>query len=279
MPPDGDHPPEGGAIVQYWHEAQPPGRICRGFESFRERNPNLPHFVFDETAAEAFIAENFSSREVAAFRACAVPAMQSDFFRYCAVYALGGLYADADLRCVADLRPLIRGEEGTLFGRAEPLPRFDDAIALPYVVGPYLAVGNSPFAFRKPRHPLLELAIEVATANVENQVADGAPGVWLATGPGIFTSMYLLDRLGSIDAFIDYTSGSGLEPSARLFCEVAGSHDKVAAALSAVAIRPREREGGTWMTYIGDPEPGEPATPHWTGLTGNIFRRSADDLR
>jgi len=273
MPAEGDPAPGGGrAIVQYWHAAQPPERICRGFDSFREHNPDLTHVVFDETAAEAFIAENLSAREAAAFRACAVPAMQSDFFRYCAVYALGGLYADADMCCVADLRPLIDAEEGTLFGRAEPLPRFDEAIALPYVVGPYLAVGNSPFAFREPRHPLLELAIEVATANIEKRIADGAPGVWLATGPGIFTSMYLLDRLGSIDAFIDYTAGSGLDPSARLFCEIAGSHDRVAAALSGVAIQPREKESEAWMRYLGDPVPGEPVTPHWTGLTEGIFR-------
>jgi Glycosyltransferase sugar-binding region containing DXD motif len=262
----------GGPIVQYWHAERPPERIRRGLDSFPERNPDRPHLVFHEADAEAFIAANLSPREVAAFRACAVPAMQSDFFRYCAIFVLGGIYVDADFRCVADLRPLIEAQEGTLFGRLGGSPKFNAALALPYPVGPYLAVGNSPMAFRRAGHPVLELAIEVAAANVENRTADGPRAVWLTTGPGIFTSMNLLDRLGSADAFLAYSSGTGLDPSARLFCEVVGSHSRVAGVLAGVAIRPREQEVGTWVQPLGRPEPGEAVTPHWASLEGSIFR-------
>ncbi|HSN78450.1 MAG TPA: DNA topoisomerase, partial [Anaerolineae bacterium] len=36
---------------------------------------------------------------------CAIPAMQADYFRYCAALADGGVWADVDLRCQRALRP------------------------------------------------------------------------------------------------------------------------------------------------------------------------------
>jgi Glycosyltransferase sugar-binding region containing DXD motif len=264
---------EGVPIVQYWHAEQPPERICAGLASFSERNSDLPHLVFDETTAEAFIAAHFSAREVAAFRSCTVPAMQSDYFRYCAILVLGGLYADADLRCVADLRPLIEERGGTLFGRQGPLPEgFAAALRWPYQMGAYLTVCNSPFTFREPGHPLLELAVKVATANVEHRIAEGARGVWLTAGPGVFTSMYLLHRLGSVEAFLRYATGTVLEPSAPLFCEIVGSHSTIARVMTGVAIRSSKQEAGAWVRALGKPEPGEDLTPHWMSAEGNVFR-------
>ncbi len=229
-------------IIQYWHSEQPPERIRDGLASFAEVNPSLRHLVFNESSAGDFIAEHLSAREAAAFHTCAVPAMQADYFRYCAGLVLGGLYADADLRCVADVRPLIHRAEGTLFARREPSERAAALLRYPYRVGPYCDVDNSPFAFRQPGHPLLGLTVEIATAIIEKRIADGVQGVWLTAGQGIFTSMYLLDRLGSVDAFLDYVDGSALEPSASLFCELVGGHSTVATVLSGVDIRPASRE-------------------------------------
>jgi hypothetical protein len=256
-------------IIQYWHSERPPERIRAGLTSFAEINPALRHLVFDESTADAFIAEHLSAREAAAFRACAVPAMQADYFRYCAVLVLGGLYADADLRCVADVRPLIQRAGGTLFAREKPSERAAALLRYPYRVGPYCDVDNSPFAFRDPGHPLLELAVEIATANIENRVADGIQGVWLTAGQGVFTSMYLLDRLGSVDAFLDYVDGTALEPSAGLFCEVVGGHPTVADALTGVDIRLRQ-ERDAWVSPLSGPKPGE--QPHWIAFEGSIFR-------
>jgi hypothetical protein len=260
----------GPPIIQYWHTAQPPERINCGLMSFAECNPDLRHLIFDEPRADAFIAAHFSNRELAAFQACGVPAMQADYFRYCAVFALGGLYADADLRCIADVRPLVRYVEGTLFGREDIPERAAAALRYPYPVGPVRDIDNSPFAFGKPGHPLLELAIEVATANIESRVADGPQGIWLTAGQGVFTSMYLLNRLGSIDSFLAYAKGTGLEPSATLFCDVVGSHSAVATAMAEVAVRPRQ-ERSTWVRSLPQPEPGE-RLPHWAAIKGSIFR-------
>lgn len=103
-------------IIQYWDSGSPPEEVAELIETFREHNPDTPHLVFSESEAERFIAEHFGPREVEAFRACALPAMQADYLRYCAVFALGGIYADADCECHRALQPLVdRSEGGHLF--------------------------------------------------------------------------------------------------------------------------------------------------------------------
>lgn len=93
-------------LVQYWHSPEIPKPIARLIDSFARRNPDLDHLVFDERSAEALIGEHFGSRQLNAFRSCAVPAMQSDYFRCCAALKLGGVYCDAYCQCIANMRPL-----------------------------------------------------------------------------------------------------------------------------------------------------------------------------
>lgn len=259
-------------IAQYWHSKQRPKPIEDAFASFREHNPDLHHLAFDESKADAFLAEHFSRRELGAFRACAVPAMQADYFRYCAIFTLGGVYADADLQCIRELRPLLeRPCDGILFGRQGPLTAAQAArYSWPHEVGPYLAVGNGFFVFPEAHHPLLATAIEIATTNIERRVADGARGVWLTAGPGIFTSMYLLQHLGSIDAFIRYTAGSVLEPSATVFCEIVEGTAVIDGLLGGVAIRPRD-ESRAWIRPVKVARKAGTAA-HWWTYGGSIFR-------
>ena len=87
-------------LFQYWDTEDVPNYIADWFASFRKHNPGLDHRIFDQNSAETFIASNFTQREVAAFRACAVPSMQSDYFRYCAVLNFGG----SVLRCRYSVR-------------------------------------------------------------------------------------------------------------------------------------------------------------------------------
>jgi hypothetical protein len=226
-------------LIQFWDAEQPPADVAALLDSLQRHNPDLRHLVFNRATAEAFLAERFGAREVTAFRSCAVPAMQADYFRYCAVLALGGAYVDADFRCVASLRRLLAGAAaGRLFGRPQiPSGWPADLFGARSRVGPYRIVANSLFFFAAPGHPLLRLAVEVATANVESRVAED---VAVTTGPGVFTSLYLLDRLGSRDAFLDYAAAGILAPAADLLCEVVESHERVAAAFEGVDIVPFE---------------------------------------
>jgi Glycosyltransferase sugar-binding region containing DXD motif len=260
------------AVIQYWHSEQPPQRIVDLMATFHACNPDLRHVVFSESTAEAFIAEHLSAREAAAFRACAQPTSQADYLRYCAAYAMGGLCIDADVRCVGDVRPLIEApRRGILFGQRDPLPGpLPGFPPWPHTVGPYETLINGIFAFARPRDPLLGLAVEVATANIENRLADGPVGVWLATGPGVFTSFYLLHRLGSIDAFVGYAAGTVLEPTASLFCEVVGEYASVERALRGVDMAAVE-DVGRWAEHVGIPRSSDRAA-HWSRPEGSIFR-------
>jgi Glycosyltransferase sugar-binding region containing DXD motif len=266
--PAGPGPP----LIQFWDAAEPPADVAALLDSMARGNPGMRHLVFDRAGAEEFIAARFSAREAAAFRACAVPAMQADYFRYCAMLELGGAYVDADFRSVAPLRPLLAAADGTLFGRPQ-IPRGwpEDLFGDRPRVGPYRIVANSFFLFGAPGHPLLRLAVELATANVESRVAED---VAVATGPGIFTSIYLAGRLGSLDAFLEYAAGGVLEPSAGLFCEVAGSQERVAAALAGVRISPFE-ESRAAVVEAGGELAYKSTDVHWVNYRRSIFRDAA----
>jgi Glycosyltransferase sugar-binding region containing DXD motif len=242
-------------IVQYWDQKERPEEIDAMMSTVASHNLDAPHVIFDAGRAEEFIGTYFSAREVSAFRACAVPAMQADYFRYCAVFALGGTYVDADLRCVAPLRTLTAGiEKGELFR----LPTW--------------LMQNNIFSFLSPCHPLLGLAIEVATANLEHRLEEGPLGVWVGTGPGIFTFMYLLRDAGSIDAFVtSVRKGEKAVSSAELFCEVVGDYGRMLRAFDGVCISPIEKSKA-WLRPPAHHPRHKRTDAHWLNVRESIYR-------
>jgi hypothetical protein len=258
------------AIIQYWHSEEIPEDVATLIETFREHNPDMRHLLFNEASATELIAENFTPREEAAFQACAIPSVQSDFLRYSAVLTLGGIYVDADTRCIAPISPLLQAAEaGTLFGWPELPPAFRTPLyEWRERVGPFRAVPCNLFGFRSPGHPLLELALEITTANIENQISENAA---LATGPGIFTSLYLLRELGSIDAFTDYVRGGALEPLAPLLCEVVGDYARIDRAFADVRVAPMS-EAGEWVGPPGIPLAYKHTDTHWINTKSSIYR-------
>jgi Glycosyltransferase sugar-binding region containing DXD motif len=243
-------------IVQYWHPRPWPAEIAASFVTFTAQNPGLRHLIFDQPQAEAFIAAHFSARELAAFRECAVPAMRADYFRYCAILVLGGVYVDADARCIASLKPLLDGvadEGGHIFQRPEGI----------------LPTGAFAFA---PGHPFLRLVLDAVTVNVERRIVDGPVGLWLSTGPGVFTLIHRLHGAGSIGAFLDLARGTEAEGVAGALCEVAGDYGRVVQALRRVRISPLEASR-RWIRAPGVPLPYKQTESHWTNVRGSIFRQ------
>jgi Glycosyltransferase sugar-binding region containing DXD motif len=191
---EGDEAP----IIQYWHSGQPPPEVEETVATFQERNPSLRHMLFDEREAEELIAGHYTSRELGAFRACAVPAMQADYFRYCAVLALGGVYVDVDYRCTAPLQPLLQDRQGGVM----------------FCMDPPGHLLNDFFAFGGPGHPLLGLTLELATANIE---ARSSELVQIVTGPWIFAAIRVLGRLLREESVQGDLAGEELERLAELF--------------------------------------------------------------
>jgi hypothetical protein len=209
-------------------------------DSFRRHNPDFDHRIYSERDAEVLIERHFGQRELAAFRACTVPAMQADYFRYCAVQKLGGVYADADFECLRPLRPLLDRPGGgeVFFGPGAP----------PLNGRPSPRIWNGFFAFREPGHPLLGLAVEIATANIESRLAERAwpggantrakvvIGIALSVGPGVFTTMHMIWKQGSFDAFRSLVEGMAIERFAESYCEVIGDYGRIIEAFEGVRV-------------------------------------------
>lgn len=183
-------------MIQYWDADELPDDLAELATSFERLNPERRHLVFNAREADAFIARHFTERELSAFRSCRSPAMQADYFRYCALLVLGGLYCDIDTRCVRDLDSLIEGvDRGELFQRVDG------------------GIENALIIFKAPGDPLLELTLAIATTNIERRVSED---VRVTTGPVIFSALYLLLRLGSIEAFVELMLEGKLDSSIPL---------------------------------------------------------------
>jgi hypothetical protein len=266
-PADIQEPP---GIFHYWDTGDPPVDVRELFASFQSHNAGLPQRVFDEVEAEGFIVERFSARERDAFRACALPAMQADYFRYCALLACGGVWADADLRCLRSLQPLLEQSAGAVFLRPEPRTlEGKDAQRME----------NAFFAFREPGHPFLELAVELATANIEARIAervwpDGEhvrEAIWLTTGQAIFTLMRFLYSWGSFEAFRERAPGTVVEPFCDLYCETVGEYGRIVEAFEGVRVASQE-EMRTWVANPDRPLAYKGTERHWLNARTAIFR-------
>jgi mannosyltransferase OCH1-like enzyme len=218
-------------IIQYWHSSEVPTDVAELIATFRDLNPALRHLLFHRPEAEEFIAEHLGERELDAFRSCAVPAMQADYFRYCAGLVLGGVSCDADLRCIGSLQPLLADAGGGLLFRR----------------GAILIVSNF-FVFAAPDHPLLRLVLDIATHNIESRTMEN---VWSVTGPWILSALTQFLELGSPDAVRRMVAERGIETSPEPLLEVAGDHGRVAEAFETVQILPFATVRG----LIGEPGP------------------------
>ncbi|HEU5142594.1 MAG TPA: glycosyltransferase [Solirubrobacterales bacterium] len=241
-------------IVQYWDSESPPDYIAALVETFRSGNPDAHHILFHRSSAERFIADRFSPREVAAFRACAVPAMQSDYLRYCAVLALGGIYCDVGYRCIAPLHTFFEGcGDGRLFQR------------------PAGQVVNGFFGFAAPGHPLLELTLETATANIEKRSGDH---VWQATGPAIFTALWWLRELGSIEALRARSREAlkgNLQPAVAALEALAPDCRRLLQATDRMTLDPID-DVRRWLAKPEADLPYKQSPAHWVGHESPIFR-------
>ena len=239
----------GPTIIQYWNEQEPPDYIQELLRTFGALNPEMRHLVFSEATAEQFIAEHFGDREVAAFRSCAVPAMQADYFRLCGVLAIGGFYADADFRCVSPLRPLQPAAgQGNLFRAVRG------------------EIMNGFFAFESPGHPFLELSLEIATTNIENRLVSAT---YFVAGPAIFAFLTRLGQHTSLEALVAALDPS-LRPVACSYCRSIDSHARGIRALTGIGIS--TRIGPPSCVQIADFLPYKRTDLHWKNFTGDIFR-------
>ncbi len=168
-------------LVQFWDTPHPPAEVSALIESWR-RDTDFEHRLFDAPAAATFILEHYGERHLAAFRRCAIPAMQADFFRYCHLHMCGGVYIDADTDNGGGLAAMIAdAPTGVLMRRRGN-------------------IANDFMFVREPGNPLFADVIARVVANVE---AARSNNVWEVTGPGIMTALH--NGGEAVDLFAPFT--------------------------------------------------------------------------
>lgn len=155
-------------LFQFWDSDQAPAEV-EGLMASWAHNPDFVHRRYNRRTAAAYIAEHFDARTLAAYEKCAVPAMQSDFFRYCALLTEGGVYVDAGLKDRGGLPDfLTTARQGVLWRRGGN-------------------VANGFLFFRAPGSALLQHTLHCAIENIETEMSNN---VWEVTGPGILTQAF-----------------------------------------------------------------------------------------
>ncbi|MBB5372747.1 tetratricopeptide repeat protein [Acidocella aromatica] len=152
-------------IYQFWDSAVPPD-IQRLMRSWQALNPGWEVRLFDDRQAREMLAQTLPPAVLAAYRRCAEPAQRADLFRLALLALHGGVYADADDRC---LRPL-----------DEFLPEGAELVLYQEDLG---TLGNN-FLAVAPGHPVVLRALDQAVDAINRGDTDI---VWLATGPALIS--------------------------------------------------------------------------------------------
>ncbi len=150
-------------LFQYWDTGEPPDDVAACIESARVKNPSLDHQLYDRDRAAWLIGRRLGPREREAFLSLAIPAMQADYFRLCALWAKGGVWSDADNQSLLPFRKLVAGAHGYI-SMADNLLQTDVLFV------------------RERGDPFLRACLELATRHIEARLEGDAYHV---TGPWV----------------------------------------------------------------------------------------------
>ena len=155
-------------LFQYWDTGHPPDDVAAWIEAIRLGNPELDHRLYDRDRAHWFIGKHIGRREQRAFEACAVPAMQADYFRLCALRRSGGVYVDADVQTLQPMSSLwAMAPHGLMEERRGQIM-------------------SGVILVRRSEDPYINAALRLCTINIENR---DIPNVFTATGPGVLNAI------------------------------------------------------------------------------------------
>ncbi len=155
-------------LIQYWDTGDPPDDVAGWVDGFRVMNPEMEHRLYSRDDAAWFIKKRLGQRHLKAFEACAVPSMQSDYFRLCAIISNAGVYADADLQCVQPVASLLSTAPHSL------MLVWDRQLL------------HSFMMYRETEDPFLRACLALATQNIEERWEGSA---YTVAGPGVINAV------------------------------------------------------------------------------------------
>lgn len=175
-----------------WEYVQENKALLEATASWK-RWSDYEHHFYDNAMCEAFMREHYEGTDVyKAYTRLTKPVMKADFWRYCALYRYGGIYADCDTIC-AEHPDVLRRDDVDLVAVPEPSFLFCQWI----------------FA-APPRSPVLKAVIDLMVyrvLNPQNDISEkeyGRNWVYYFTGPMLFTD--------AIQTHLKYSEGVEYAP-------------------------------------------------------------------
>jgi hypothetical protein len=152
-------------IIQTWKTRDLSLRMREIAQSWELKNRGYVYRLYDDAECRRFIQVQFGPRVLAAYDAIEAGAFRADLWRYCALYAHGGVYADLDTLCVGAIDAVV-----------------DPGAAL--VVPVDLDTRNlfNAFIGVVPRHPVMIACVERIVEKVEAGEEQAGLGF---SGPGL----------------------------------------------------------------------------------------------
>lgn len=198
------------ALYQYWDAPEPPPQVAHLMAENRALNPDFAYRLFDDRAARAYLAEKGEMDVLRAYRLATEPAGKADLFRLALLWHEGGVYIDADDRCLKPFSQTISLDR-RFIGYQEY----------------FMSVGNNFLAVR-PKEPAIRSALEEAVGAFSGPQGES---LWLATGPGALTrafACHFLDEEGQMSAGVELLTTRELRdflsPHVMLSYKATGQH-------------------------------------------------------
>ena len=153
-------------IAQFWDSDNPPEDIEKIMASWPLQNPGYKIKRFSDARAKAWLAQNCSKEVLLAYRRASEPAKKADIFRLAFLAVEGGIYADADDRCIKPIETIIPGCAEIVLWQES-----------------FGTIGNN-FIAVSPNHQVIRRALDLVVTSVNRGDSDI---LWLSTGPGLMT--------------------------------------------------------------------------------------------
>lgn len=153
-------------IYQTWYTKSLPKPIQVSIERMMEQNPNYTHQLYDDVDIETFIANNFDSNILTAYKSLTVGAAKADLWRYLMLYKNGGVYLDVDSVIYGKLDDLII-DDCAIISREKNYGKFVQWCLI------YPA-----------NHPILKICIDKCIFNITNKTTND---ILELTGPVVYS--------------------------------------------------------------------------------------------
>ena len=172
-------------IVQYWHQKELPRDVAGLMKTWRDANPDCEHIVLNDASAEERLKSCGVDEAFRAFRNANEIPQKADILRWAVLAFDGGLFVDADDRCLTPLAAYVPFEANFL--------AYQDRIG---------SLGSNFIGAAK-NHPVILRTLRQACAAVNRGDRDVA---WLSTGGGLLLRTFVQEAIGDTADWLQNTT-------------------------------------------------------------------------